>query len=158
MVEANLKEKVLRLNVMERCATTIEKALELVEQKATEALNRLGEAELKLARTASILTARDKEFADYKGGEKAQQQHYYNKGFKNAEDLVGPIIFQAQKFGFLKGWMTAINAIRLPEESPFRKIDQVPLPKDLAIGAQTEGQEEDNNDDDDDEGNESPES
>nr|POE95887.1 hypothetical protein CFP56_23631 [Quercus suber] len=124
---------------MEWCARTTEKALELAEHKATEALHRLREAKLKLAETTSILTARDKEFIDYKGGVGARKQHYYNKGFQNAEDLVGPVILQAQKFGFLEGWMTAVNAIGLPEESPFRKIDQVPLLEDLAIGAQTEG-------------------
>lgn len=67
----SLKEKVLGLNVMERRVMTAETALEQVEQKATNALNRLEEAELKLAETANVLTVRDKEFVDYKREEKA---------------------------------------------------------------------------------------
>ena len=49
MAEASLKEKVLGLNLMEWRATTTNKALEQAEQKAIDALNKLGEAELKLA-------------------------------------------------------------------------------------------------------------
>ena len=71
---------------MERRATIVEKVLEQAEQKANEAVGKLGKAELKLVETASVLSTRDKEFADYKGGEKAQNQTYYNRGFKHAED------------------------------------------------------------------------
>lgn len=82
MAEANLKEKTLILNIME-----------LVAQKACEAASKLGETKLKLLETASVLSAWDKEFVDYKGGEKAWKQTYYNRGFKNAENSAGPIIF-----------------------------------------------------------------
>ena len=34
----------------------------------------------------------DKEFTDYKGGEKARKKTY-NKGFRDAENSAGPIIF-----------------------------------------------------------------
>ena len=87
----------------------------------------------KLIETASILSAREKEFTDYKGFEKAWKQTYYNRGFKDAESLASPVIFQAQKFGFMEGWMAAVNAIGLPKDSPFRNIDPVPLPKDLVV-------------------------
>ena len=120
VAEASLKEKVLGLNVMEQRATTARRALEQAKQKATDALNRVGEVELKLSKTASVLIARNKEFTDYEGGEKARKQNYYNKGFKHAEDSAGPVIFQARKFGFQEGWMAAVNAIGLPKESLFR--------------------------------------
>ena len=48
--------------MMERRASTTKKALELAELEDTK---------FKLAETASILSAWDKEFADLKGGEKA---------------------------------------------------------------------------------------
>ena len=51
--------------------------------------------------------------------------------------------------------MTAVNSIRLSEDSPFRKADQVPMPEDLAIGVQTEGQKDSS---DDEECGESPKS
>ena len=85
----SLKEKASGLKAMEHRATTTEKVLEQAEQKANEALNKLGEAELKLAETASILSTLDKEFVDYKRGEKARKQTYYNKGFKHAMDSTG---------------------------------------------------------------------
>ena len=78
---------------MEQCSTIAEKALKQAEKKANEALGKLGEVELKLAETTSGFSTRDKEFADYKGEEKAQNQTYYNKGFKHAENSVGPMIF-----------------------------------------------------------------
>lgn len=95
MAKGSVKEKTLGLNIMERHATTAEKALELAEQKANEAVGKLGEIELKLAETANVLSAWDKEFVDCKGGEKAQKQTYYNKGFRDTENSVGPVIFQA---------------------------------------------------------------
>nr|POF24674.1 hypothetical protein CFP56_67247 [Quercus suber] len=96
--------------VKEGCgATTTEKALELVEQKASDLQGRLRETKLKLSTTASILSARDKELTDLKGAEKARKQTYYNKGFKDAENSAGPLIFQAQKFGFMEGWMTVVK-------------------------------------------------
>lgn len=73
VAEASLKEKTFRLNIMERRATMAEKGLELVEQKVTKASVKLGETELQLAETASLLSAQDKELNDYKGGGKAQK-------------------------------------------------------------------------------------
>lgn len=52
--------------------------------------------------------------------------------------------------------MVAVNAIGLPEDSPFRNTDRVPLPEDPVVEAQVEEQEKDNSDED--EGAESPES
>lgn len=83
---------------MEMWVTTVEKELELAEQKANEAMNRLSKTELKLTKTASVLSAKDKEFTDYKGGEKIRKQTYYNWGFKDAENFAGPVIFEAWNF------------------------------------------------------------
>lgn len=88
---------------MERCVTTVEKALEIAEQKANEASSKLGETNLKLAETANLLLAWDKEFSDYKGGEKAWKQSYYDKGFRHAKNSAKPVIFQARKYRFMEG-------------------------------------------------------
>ena len=97
MAEASLKEKTLELNVMEQLAMTSEKALELAEQKANDVVSRLGKTELKIVETSSLLSTQDKEFTDYKGGEKAWKQSYYNKGFRHAKNLVRPVIFLTRK-------------------------------------------------------------
>ena len=52
--------------------------------------------------------------------------------------------------------MTAVNAIGLLEDSPFRNSEQVLLPKDPTGEVQAEEQVEDNNDEEEDA--ESPES
>lgn len=118
---------------MERLATSTEKALELAEQKANKAQCKLRETKLKLVKTASILSALDEEFTDYKGGEKARKQTYYNRGFRDIENSVGPVIFLAWKFGFMEGWMAIVNAISLLENFSFRSTNRVPLPEDPAI-------------------------
>nr|POE99886.1 hypothetical protein CFP56_68864 [Quercus suber] len=73
VAKASLQEKTMGLIVMERWATTAENALELVEQKASELLSKLEEAELKLMKTACILSAWEKEFPDLKGGDIARK-------------------------------------------------------------------------------------
>ena len=86
VTKASLQEKTLGLNVMKRRATIAEKALELSKQKASDLQGKLEETKLKLAETASLFSARDKELANLKGMEKAQKQTYYNKGFRDAEN------------------------------------------------------------------------
>lgn len=43
----------------------------------------------------------------------------------------------------MEGWMVTVNAIGLPEDSPFRNSEQVPLPMDPAGEVQVEEQVED---------------
>ena len=65
-------------------------------------MGKLAEIELKLAETASTLSTGDKEFTNYKRGEKARKQTYYNRGFRDAESLAGLVIFQARSLGLWK--------------------------------------------------------
>ena len=51
---------------MEQRATTTERALELVEQKAEGFQGKLGETEVKLTETTSLISACDKELANLK--------------------------------------------------------------------------------------------
>lgn len=148
VIKASLQEKTLRLNVMERRATTVEKALELAKQRVGDLQGKLGKTELKLAEIASLLSTLDKELTDLKRMAKARKQAYYNKGFKDTENSVRPVIFQARKFGFMEGWMAAVNVIGLPENSPFRSADQVPLPEDPEAEVQALEQDEDSSEED----------
>ena len=85
VAEASLTEKTLGLNVMDRQATTAEKALELAKQKAKVFQGKLGETKLKLVETESLVFARDKELTNLKSMVKTCKQTYYNKGFRDAE-------------------------------------------------------------------------
>ena len=145
VAETSLKEKTLGLNVMERWATTAEKALELAKYKTKGLQGKLGENEIKLAEMVSLASTHDKELANLKIMMKARKQTYYNKGFKNAENSVGPVVFQARKFEFIKGWMAAVNAISLPDTSPFMSDDQILLCEDPEAEAQAPKQDEDSN-------------
>ena len=155
VAEASLNEKTLEMNVVEQQTTTIEMAWELAEQKVEDLQCMLSKTEVELTEAASLVFARDKELADLKNTMKTWKQTYYNKGFRDAENLAGPVIFQAQKFGFMEGWMVVVNAIGLPDTSPFRSADQISLPEDLEVKAQAQEQSEDNSEED--EGAESPE-
>lgn len=97
---------------------------------------------------ASLLSARDKELANLKSMMKAQKQTYYNKDFKDVENSARPIVFQAQKFRFMEGWMAVVNAIDLLKNSPFRSADQVPLPEDPKAEIQAPEQDEDSSEED----------
>ena len=95
VAEASLNEKTLELNMAEQRATTSEKARELAEQKVEDLQGKLGEAEVKLAKFSSIVSARDKELTNLKETMKNCEQVFYNIGFKDAENLVGAVVFQA---------------------------------------------------------------
>lgn len=129
-------------------------AQELAKKKAEDLQGKLGEAEVKLAQAASLVSAHDKELTDLKETLKTCEQVYYNIGFKDVENLVGPMNFQARKFGFTKGWMATVNAIGLLNTSLFRNADLIPLLEDPQIEAQTQEQSED--DGEKEEGGESP--
>ena len=64
--KASLNEKTLELNVVERRATTVERAQELAKQKAEDLQGKLGEAEVKLAKVLSIVFTHDKELGNLK--------------------------------------------------------------------------------------------
>ena len=117
--KSSLNEKTLELNVAKQRATTVERARELAEQKAEDLQGKLGEAKVKLAKVFSIVSACDKELANLKETMKNYEQVFYNMGFKDAENSTVAIVFQARKFEFAKGWMAVVNAIGLPDTSPF---------------------------------------
>jgi len=92
---------------------------------------------VKLAKAVSLVSTHDKELAHLKETLKTCAQVYYNMGFKDAKNSVRLEIFLAQKFGFVKVWMTLVNAIGLPDTS-FKNADQIPLPEDPQIEAQAQ--------------------
>lgn len=58
---------------------------------------------------------------------------FHNMGYKDAKNSADAVVLQARKFGFEEGWMVAVNAISLPDSSPFRDPDQIPLPDDPLV-------------------------
>lgn len=93
----------------------------------------MNEIEVKLTEVSSIVTAQEKELVDLKETMKNCEQVYYNMGFKDSENSVEAIIFQARRLGFLEGWMAAVDVVGVPEGSSFRDASQIPLPNDSSV-------------------------
>lgn len=88
---------------------------------------KLGDAEVRLAQAESVISARDKEIADLKIVVVQSDDKFYNMGFANAENFNEPIMLKSQCYGFREGWMATMNALGLPEDSPFKDLKQIPL-------------------------------
>lgn len=63
-------------------------------------------------------------------------------GFNDAENSVDPIMFEAWKHGFSKGWLT-VMAMGVPEDSPLRDLDQIPYPESPPTQNPYEAEDED---------------
>lgn len=135
MVEANLNKKTLELSSVQRQAITTETTWELAEKRAEELQGKLNETEVKFYEVSSIVSTQDKELVDLKETMKNYEQVFYNMGFKDVENLDGAVVFQAQKFAFVEGWMAVLCAVGEPKGSAFRDASQIPLPNDPPIKA-----------------------
>lgn len=69
--------------------------------------------------------------ADLKTALEACEEKLYNEGFVDAENSAEPIVYQARRHGFGEGWMAALQAMRVPDDSLLRNPDQVPFPDPL---------------------------
>ena len=128
VVEATVKEKVKAVGAVEKKAVTAEKARALAESKSTELEVQLGGTELKLAEAQSLDTALAEGFADLKASLEACEDKWYNEGFADAENSTESVVRQAQKLRFEEGWLAALQAIGVPEDSPLRNPNQIPFP------------------------------
>lgn len=57
------------------------------------------------------------------------EDKFYNMGFVDVENSGECIILESRCYGFGEGWMAAVNALDLLEESPFKDPEQIPLPE-----------------------------
>lgn len=123
VVEAATREKNIAVENAEERARAAEGARILVEQKVAEMVAKLEEVELRLAGVESINSARDKEIAELKAVLEESEDKWYNAGFTNTENLAELIMFQSWRYEFGEGWMAAVLAMGVPEDSPFRNPD-----------------------------------
>ena len=73
-------------------------------------------------------TALAEGLADLKVVLEACEDKWYNEGFAEAENSIEPVVRQAQKLRFEKGWLAALQAIGVLEDSPLRNPNQIPFP------------------------------
>ena len=98
----------------------------MVERNLAEAKDKLGAVELKLAEAASLNLAQADEIAVLKVALEGYETKWYNKGFADAENSMKPIVHQARSHGFEEGWLAALQAMGVPEDSPLRNPNQIP--------------------------------
>ena len=81
---------------------------------------------LKLAKAESLNFAQADEIANLKAAVEACEEKWYNEGFADAENSVEPIVHQARHHGFGEGWLAALQALGIVEDSPLRNPEQIP--------------------------------
>ena len=128
MAEASAKEKTKAAATAEKKAAASEKAWVSAEKKSLELEAKLGETELKLAEAASLNTTQAKELANLKVALEACENKWYNERFTDAENSVEPVIHEARKLAFEKGWLATLQALGVPEDSLLRIPNQIPFP------------------------------
>ena len=114
--------------IVEKKAATCEKARVSAEKRFLDLKDKLGETELKLAEVVSLNTARAEELADLRAALEGCESKWYDEGFADAENSMEPIINEARKLAFKEGWLAALQAVGVPEDSPLRDPNQIPLP------------------------------
>ena len=128
VAELTAKEKAKAVEAVEKKAAVAKKARWLVEKRSAKLEAKLGEIELRLAEAVSLNTARAEELADLKVALEACENKWYNEGFADAENSVETVIREARKLAFEEGWLAALQALGVPEDSPLRNPNQIPFP------------------------------
>ena len=118
------KEKAKAAATVKKKVTASKKARVSAEKRSSELKAKLGEVELKLAKAASLNKAQAKEMADLKAVLKAYENKWYNEGFANAENSIGPVINEARKLAFGEGWLAPCKLWGSPR-------NQIPFPGPL---------------------------
>ena len=104
----------------------------MLEKKLTEVEVKLGSVELKLAEAKSLSLTQADEIANLKVAFEAYEEKWYNEGFADAENSVEPIVHQARFHGFGEGWLAALQAMGVAEDSPLRNPKKIPYPTPFA--------------------------
>lgn len=128
VAEATAREKEIAAASSERKAIDAEMARRSAEDRLTISETKLGETELKLATADSMVLAQAAQIGDLQRSLEASENEWYDRGFADAENSAEPIIYQARRHGFAEGWMAALKAVGLAEDSPLWDPAQVPYP------------------------------
>ena len=128
VIAAIAKEKGKVAEAAEKKAQSLEKSRLVVGRNLAEVEDKLGAIKLKMAEAASLNLAQANEIADLKVALEAYETKWYNEGFADAENFVEPIVHLAQSHGFGEGWLVALQAMGVTEDSPLRNLEQIPCP------------------------------
>ena len=132
MAVKTTKEKMKAAETTERKAAAAKKNRALAEKRSTELLAKQNETYVKLAEAISLNMTQAEELADLRAALGACEEKWYNEGFADAENSIEPVVTQARKIGFEAGWLAALKALKVPEDSPLRDPSQIPFPSTTA--------------------------
>ena len=68
----------------------------------------------------SLNLAQVDEITDLKAALEACEDKWYNAGFVEVENSMEPIVYQARRHGFEGGWMAALQAMEVLDDSLLR--------------------------------------
>ena len=105
------KEKTKTAESAKKRAAATEKSRASAEKRSAKLVTQQNETEVKLAEVASLNSPLSEEVANLQAALETCESKWYDEGFANAE----------------KGWMAALQALEVPEDSPFRDPGQIPL-------------------------------
>ena len=103
----------------------------MAKKRLTGLTTKQNETDLKLAKAASLNVAINEELDDLQAALEACENKWYDEEFANAEEGVEPVIKEAQQLSFQGGWMAALHASEVPEDSHLRDPSQIPFPDSL---------------------------
>ena len=136
------KEKMKIAESAKKRATAAEKLWVSAKKKSTEPAMQQNETETKLAETASLNSALSEEVVDLRATLEACENKWYNEGFADAEKSVEPVVIQARELSFQEGWMAALQALGVPEDSSLRDPNQIPVPVSVPVALNSAGPNE----------------
>ena len=122
------KEKTKIVESAEKRATTAEKSRASIEKRSAELVTWQNETEVKLAEAASLNSTLSEEVADLWAALEACESKWYDEGFADEEKGVELVVMQVRQLSFLEGWMAALHALGVLEDSPLRDPGQIPVP------------------------------
>ena len=122
------KDKIKVADAVEKRAAVEEKARALAEKRLTELTMKQNEMDLKLVEAVSLNVALTKELVDLRAALEACENKWYDEGFVDIEDGVESVIKEARQLSFQEGWMAALHASGVPEDSHLRDLGRIPFP------------------------------
>ena len=128
VAEAVSKERAKIVATAEKKATASEKAKALAEKRLADLEAKERETKLKLVEVESLNSAQAEDLANLRVALEGCESKWYNEGFADVEDSVEPVISEARKLAFKEGWFAAFQTMGVPEDSPLKDLDHIPLP------------------------------
>ena len=122
------KKKTKIAESAEKRVVAEEKSRASTEKKSMELVVRQNETEMKLAKIASLNSTLSEEVADLRAALEACESKWYDEGFADTKKSVEPMVMQARQLSFREGWMAALQALGVLEDSPLRDPNQIPVP------------------------------